>query len=314
MSPTMTAARIHEYGDASVIRYDRIPRPSPGPGEVLVQVAATSFNPSEVGLRAGYLRDLLPVTLPYTLGLDLAGTVVEVGAGVLGPVPTSTTGAGVRGLAVGDRVIGLVEGAAAEYTVAAASSLVRAPERLPPADAAAIPVAGLTAWQAVHEHARVEPGQRVLINGAGGGVGLFAVQLAKLAGATVIATAAPRSAAAVRRYGADEVVDYTTTPLPGGMDVVLNLAAIGPEQAATLATLGEVIVTIATPIDAPRATHFVARNDPAHLARLVALIDKGELVVEVAETYPLTGLDEVHRRAEAGQTRGKIIIQGEIRA
>ncbi|MEU7832309.1 NADP-dependent oxidoreductase [Nonomuraea sp. NPDC049129] len=304
MSPTMSAARIHEYGDASVIRYDRIPRPSPGPGEVLVQVAATSFNPSEVGLRAGFLRDLLPVTLPYTLGLDLAGTVVEVGADVQGP-------------AVGDRVIGLVEGAAAEYTVAAASSLVRAPERLPLADAAAIPVAGLTAWQAVHEHARVEPGQRVLINGAGGGVGLFAVQLAKLAGATVIATAGPRSAAAVRRYGADEVVDYTTlsaltsTPLPGGMDVVLNLAAIGPEQAATLATLGEVIVTIATPIDAPRATHFVARNDPAHLARLVALIDKGELVVEIAETYPLTGLDEVHRRAEAGQTRGKIIIQGD---
>ncbi|MEU8145549.1 NADP-dependent oxidoreductase [Nonomuraea sp. NPDC048901] len=304
MSPTMSAARIHEYGDASVIRYDRIPRPSPGPGEVLVQVAATSFNPSEVGLRAGFLRDLLPVTLPYTLGLDLAGTVVEVGADVQGP-------------AVGDRVIGLVEGAAAEYTVAAASSLVRAPERLPLADAAAIPVAGLTAWQAVHEHARVEPGQRVLINGAGGGVGLFAVQLAKLAGATVIATAGPRSAAAVRRYGADEVVDYTnlsaltSTPLPGGMDVVLNLAAIGPEQAATLATLGEVIVTIATPIDAPRATHFVARNDPAHLARLVALIDKGELVVEIAETYPLTGLDEVHRRAEAGQTRGKIIIQGD---
>ncbi|MEV1246887.1 NADP-dependent oxidoreductase [Nonomuraea sp. NPDC050022] len=298
MSPTMTAARIHEYGDASVIRYDRIPRPSPGPGDVLVQMAATSFNPSEVGLRAGFLRDLLPVTLPYTLGLDLAGTVVEVGADVQGP-------------AVGDRVIGLVEGAAAEYTVAAASSLVRAPERLPLADAAAIPVAGLTAWQAVHEHARVGPGQRVLINGAGGGVGLFAVQLAKLAGATVIATAGPRSAAAVRRYGADEVVDYTTTPLPGGMDVVLNLAAIGPEQAATLATLGEVIVTIATPIDAPRATHFVARNDPAHLARLVALIDKGELVVEVAETYPLTGLDEVHRRAEAGQTRGKIIIQGD---
>lgn len=294
----MTAARIHEYGDASVIRYDRIPRPSPGPGEVLVQVAATSFNPSEVGLRAGYLRDLLPVTLPYTLGLDLAGTVVEVGAGV--DVP-----------AAGDRVVGLVEGAAAEYTVAAAGSLVRAPERLPLADAAAIPVAGLTAWQAVHEHARVEPGQRVLINGAGGGVGLFAVQLAKLAGATVIATAGPRSAAAVRRYGADEVVDYTTTPLPGGMDVVLNLVAIGPEQAATLATLGEVIVTIATPIDSPRATHFVARNEPAHLARLVALIDKGELLVEVAETHPLTGLDEIHRRAEAGQTRGKIIIQGD---
>ncbi|MEU8248148.1 NADP-dependent oxidoreductase [Nonomuraea sp. NPDC048916] len=294
----MRAARIHEYGEASVIRYDEVPRPRPGPGEVLIEVAATSFNPSEVGLRAGLLHGVLPVTLPHTLGWDVSGTVVE-------------TGAGVTEFAPGDRVIGLVNGTAAEYTVAPASELARAPETISAQDAAAIPVAGLTAWQAVFEHARVTPGQRVLVNGAGGGIGLFAVQLAKRAGATVIATASPRSRAAVRGLGADEVVDYTASPLPGEMDVVLNLAGITPEAAGQLASLVRpdgVIVTVATPIDSPLATHFVSRNDPGQLAELVALIDAGRLVVEIAESHPLTSLHDIHRRAESGRTRGKIII------
>jgi NADPH:quinone reductase-like Zn-dependent oxidoreductase len=291
----MRAARIHEYGDASVIRFDDIPRPSPGPGEVLVRVTATSFNPSEVGLRAGYLQGLLDVTLPHTLGWDVSGTVTELGVGV-------------TGLAVGDRVIGLVSGSAAEYVVAPAAELAHAPHSIPPAHAAAIPVDGLTAWQAVFDHARIGAGQRVLINGAGGGIGLFAVQLAKHAGATVIATASPRSTEAVRRLGADEIVDYTATALPGGMDVVLNLAAVSPQEAAALARLGRVVVTVATPIEAPNAHHFVGANEPAQLTAMAELIDKGELMVEIAETHPLTHLTEIHRRAEAGQTRGKIVL------
>ncbi|WP_336207816.1 NADP-dependent oxidoreductase [Nonomuraea sp. LPB2021202275-12-8] len=294
-SATMKAARIHEYGDADVIRFEDIPRPSPGPGEVLIRMAATSFNPSEVGLRAGYLHDLLDVTLPATLGWDVAGTVVELGPDV-------------TGLAVGDDVIGLVSGCAAEYVVAPAAELAPAPRSIPLAHAAAIPVAGLTAWQAVFDQARIGAGQRVLINGAGGGVGLFAVQLAKHAGATVIATASPRSTEAVRRLGADEIVDYTATPLPGGMDVVLNLAAIPEAAAAALAPLGEVVVTIATPIEAPNAHHFVGTSDPAQLTAMAELIDKGELTVEIAETHHFTHMTEIHRRAEAGQTRGKIIL------
>ncbi|WP_308250627.1 alcohol dehydrogenase catalytic domain-containing protein [Nonomuraea rhizosphaerae] len=292
--PEMFAARIHEYGDASVISHDRVPRPSPGPGEVLVRVAATSFNPSEVGLRSGLLAEVLPTTFPYTLGADLSGTVAEVGAGV-------------RGLAAGDRVIGSVEGSAAEYVVAAGRVLARAPETIPLEHAAAVPVAGLTAWQAVHEHAHVSPGRRVLIVGAGGGVGMFAVQLAKLAGATVIAVAGPHSDAAARRYGADEVIDRAAVPPP--VDVVLNLAVIGPGQAAALAALDALIVTVTVPIDSPRARHFVTRNDAAQLAELVALIDKGELTVEVAESRPLSALADVHRRAEAGQLHGKVVLK-----
>ncbi|TDD37601.1 NADP-dependent oxidoreductase [Nonomuraea terrae] len=290
----MRAARFHEYGGPSVIRLDEVPTPRPGPGQVLVEVAATSFNPSEAGLRSGLLRGVFGTALPRTLGWDLSGTVVE-------------TGAGVTALTPGDRVYGLVAETAAEYVVAPADLLARAPETIPLADAAAVPVAGLTAWQAVHEHARLAPGQRVLVNGAGGGVGLFAVQFAKLAGAYVVATAGPRSAAAVRRLGADEVVDYTSDPLPGGMDVVLNLAALPHEAAGALAGLGRRIVTIATPVEG--GTHFVARDDPAQLGRIAALIDEGSVTVEVAESHPLTELAEIHRRAEAGDTRGKIVLR-----
>ncbi|WP_327585370.1 zinc-binding dehydrogenase [Nonomuraea sp. NBC_00507] len=292
-APTMRAARIHRFGDASVIRQDEVPTPRPGPGEVLVEVAATSFNPSEVGLRSGLLPEVFQATLPHTLGWDVSGTVVE-------------TGAGVTTLAPGDRVFGMVSGAAAEYVAAPADVLVKRPESIPLAAAAAIPVAGLTAWQAIFEHARITPGQRVLINGAGGGVGRFAVPLAKLAGAHVTATAGPRSADAVRRIGADEVVDYTEAPLPGGMDVLLNLIPIPEDAAKALAGLGRMIVTIATPIEG--GTHFVTRYDPGQLAAMAALIDEGRLAVEVAESHALSELPEIHRRAESGDTHGKITL------
>ncbi|MFF4418342.1 alcohol dehydrogenase catalytic domain-containing protein [Streptosporangium sp. NPDC001559] len=286
---TMRAARMHEYGDASVISLEEVPVPRPGPGEVLVRVAATSFNPSEVGLRTGLLRDVLDVTLPHTFGWDVAGTVV-VGAGDLTP---------------GDRVIGLIGGAAAEYAVAKADALAKAPRRIPLADAAAVPVAGLTAWQAVFEHARIGRGSRVLINGAGGGVGLFAVQLAKHAGAYVVATAGPRSAAAVRALGADEIVDYTTAPLPGGNDVLINLVADVP---ASVTELAEEFVSITRPIEHPRAVRFVARNDPGQLAELVALIDEGVVDVTV-DVRPLDSLADLHHEAEHGLIRGKIVLK-----
>lgn len=292
----MRAARIHAFGDPSVIRVDEVPTPRPGPGEVLVEVAATSFNLAEIGLRYGLLPEVFRVSLPHTLGWDVSGTVAEIGPGV-------------TALAPGDRVFGQASGAAADYVVAPADVLIRAPRSIPLADAAAIPVAGLTAWQAVHEHAHITQGRRVLINGAGGGVGVFAVQLAKLAGAHVTATASPRSAAAVKRHGADEVIDYTAAPLPGGMDVLLNLAAVPEETAKELAGLAPVTVTIATPIEG--GTHFVTRYDLEQLAEMAALVDEGRLVVEVAESHPLSELPEIHRRAESGDTRGKIIIRPE---
>ncbi|WP_436762909.1 NADP-dependent oxidoreductase [Streptosporangium sp. V21-05] len=298
--------RIHRYGDASVVRLDDIPRPVPGPGEVLIDVAATSFNPSDIGLRRGLLRSVFPLDLPYTLGGEVAGTVAEVGDGV-------------HTLAAGDRVIGRLDGggAAAEYVVAEAGTLVAAPVAVPLAHAAAIPIAGLTAWQAVFEHAGVTSGQRVLVNGAGGGVGGFAVQLARYAGAHVIATAGPRSAETVRGFGADRIVDYTTTPVAGALDepvdVVLNLAAVSAEPLVPLVRPGGVVVSITIPVEVPAgspvtATHFVVRNDTSHLAALVKLVDTGAVRLDISASRPLADLASVHHDAESGRTRGKIIL------
>lgn len=304
----MKAARIHRYGDASEIRYEDAPRPRPGVGEVLVRVAATSFNPTETALRAGLLHDFLPVELPFTLGWDVSGIVTEVGLGV-------------REFTAGDRVVGRLDGGAgAEYVAAPAKLLAAAPTSVPLAHAAALPVAGLTAWQAVFEHGRVREGQRVLVNGAGGGVGGFATQLAAHAGADVTATASPRSTATVLRQGARRVVDYTTTPLEEGVrtpvDLLLNLVPLPPEEAAHLNRLvrpGGHIVSIATPIPADTgrsvtSQHMVARNDVTQLKELIALVDGGAVSLDITETRPLEELPKVHDLSEAGGVRGKVLL------
>ncbi|MFE1908297.1 NADP-dependent oxidoreductase [Streptomyces gardneri] len=305
----MKTARIHEYGDFSVIRSDAVPRPRSVYGEVLVRVAATSFNPTEAALRAGLLQSFFPLGLPYTLGWDVAGTVVEIGAGV-------------EGFAVGDRVVGRLDGggAAAEYVRTPADVLVAAPASVPLATAAALPVAGLTAWQAVFEHGKVTAGQRVLVNGAGGGVGGFVTQLAKHAGAEVIATAGPRSTTAVLGQGADHVIDYTAGPvgaaLDGPVDTLLNLVPLSTSDAAALVPLvrrGGRIISIATPIEPAADTgvsamHMVARNDAAQLAALVELVDAAALGIDISASRPLEDLADVHRLSEAGQIRGKVVL------
>ncbi|WP_460406963.1 NADP-dependent oxidoreductase [Actinophytocola sediminis] len=284
----MRSARIHEHGGPAVIRIDDVPRPVPGPGEVVVEVAATSFNPTETALRSGMLRSLFAVDLPYTLGWDVAGT------------------------ADGRPVIGwLAGGAAAEYVATPAGRLVPAPVGIPLADAAAIPLAGLTAWQTVMPNVR--PGQRVLINGAGGGIGGFAVQLAKHAGAHVVATASARSRDAVRRLGADQVVDYTSGSVAASVDpvdVLIHLVGTPPPWVPPVRR-GGAIISAAAPVTAPAgvsSTHLVVRYDAAQLSELVALVDAGVVTVEVTETHPLAGIAEVHRRSAAGEIRGKVII------
>ncbi|WP_189227493.1 NADP-dependent oxidoreductase, partial [Saccharothrix coeruleofusca] len=217
----MKAVRFHEYGEPEVLRFEDAEQPAPGAGQVRIRVAATSFNPIDAGVRAGSRRDVMPVALPHTPGRDVAGAVDALGEGV-------------HGLEVGDQVVGFLpmmeDGAAAEHIVMSAELLTPAPKRVPLADAAALPLVGLTAWQALFDHGGLAAGQRVLINGAGGAVGGYAVQLAKWAGAHVIATASPRSGKSVRDWGADEVVDHTATEVVEAVgepvDLVLNLAPI----------------------------------------------------------------------------------------
>ena len=307
----MKAIRYHEYGDPGVLRYEDVERPEPAAGEVLVEVAATSFNPVDAGIRAGYLRQVFPVSLPHVPGIDVAGKVAALGAGV-------------TGWTVGEQVIGFLpmvqDGAAAEFVTASAEILAPAPTAIPLAHAAALPAAAQTAWQALFEHADLRGGQRVLINGAGGGVGGYAVQLAKRAGAFVIATAGPRSAEAVRAQGADQIIDYTaTTPadaLTEPVDAVLNLvAAAEPEMVALTALIrdGGVIVTTATPAagDAGRGVRAVSmqlRTDADQLGNIAKLVDAGELRVEISASYPLSQAAEVHELSAAGRIRGKVLL------
>jgi NADPH:quinone reductase-like Zn-dependent oxidoreductase len=214
------------------------------------------------------------------------------------------------------------DGAAAEYVVAPAEILTPAPTTIALADAAALPIVGLTAWQALFDHAKLTAGQRVLINGAGGAVGGYAVQLAKNAGAYVIATASPRSGERVKAAGADEVIDHTTAAVTAAVtepvDVVLNLAPVEPAQLNALVALisdGGVLVNTTVWMPAPsdeqrgvRGIDLFVRSDADQLSRLVELVDSGELRVEVAQRVALAELSAVHAQAAAGALPGKVII------
>lgn len=308
---TMKAIRFHEYGDSGVLRQEDVERPEPAAGEVLVEVAATTYNPVDGAIRAGYVQQIFPIALPHTPGIDVAGTVVALGQGV-------------TGLTVGEKVIGflpmLLEGAAAEYVSAPAELLTAAPTSIPLPQAAALPVGAQTAWQALFEHAGLQSGQRVLINGAGGGVGGYAVQLAHYAGAYVIATASPRSIDAVRAQGADQIIDYTVTSVAEAVtepvDVVINLVAASESEISALTGLvrdGGVILSTATPAagDPNRAVRGLGmqlRTDADQLANIAKLVDSGELRVEVSATYPLSAIASVHEQSATGKTRGKVLL------
>ncbi|GAA4755987.1 NADP-dependent oxidoreductase [Amnibacterium soli] len=307
----MKAVRFDEVGGPEVLQYGEVEQPTPGAGQVRLRVAASAYNAADNGMRGGFLP--IPVQLPHVPGYDVSGTVDALGDGV-------------EGLAVGDSVIAFLpmdrDGGAAEYVVAPAEAVVAAPTSIPLADAAALPSVALTARQALFDDGRLTAGRRLLIVGAGGVVGKYAIQLAKRAGVHVVATASPRSGEAVRAAGADQVVDHTTTDLLGALDgqvdVLLNLAPIDPEQfqayVAAVRDGGAVVSTtafMATPGDEARnvraATVFVLPNRE-RLAELVSLVDAGELTVEVTRRIPLTELQALHAEGAAGRIAGKVIV------
>jgi NADPH:quinone reductase-like Zn-dependent oxidoreductase len=305
----MKAVRYQAYGNADVLSYQEIERPSPGAGEVLLKVAGAGFNPIDTWIRAGQLTEIFPVTLPHTPGIDVAGRVAELGTGV-------------ESLKLHEAVFGFLPipggGAMADFAIAPAAALAKAPASVPLADAASIPVAALTAWQGLFEQAKIKPGARVLINGAGGGVGGFAVQLAKRTGAVVIATASPRSAGVVGSYDPDQVIDYTSTAIAdaidGHVDVVFNLVVISGPQFEDLIRLtgpGGVVVTATSPqatSSEVEVAFFQVRSDTAQLAEIAGLVDAGELRLDISERALLTDTAAIHQRAEAGDLRGRVVL------
>ncbi|MFF1572451.1 NADP-dependent oxidoreductase [Leifsonia sp. NPDC058292] len=306
----MKAVRFHQFGTPEVLRYEEADQPVAGEGQVLIRVAGSAFNPADAGIRGGTLP--FPVTLPHVPGYDVSGTIDAVGDGV-------------TGFEVGDAVVGFLpmgeNGSGAEYVVAPAAVIAQAPSSIDLADAAALPSVGLTAWQALFELAELQAGQRLLIAGAGGAVGAYAVQLAKRAGAHVIATASPRSRDAVAAAGADEIIDHTSSDVLDSVtepvDVLLNLAPLSTEEFVSLVALvrdGGIVVSttawMATPGDESRGVRTAGvfvRADADQLARLVQLVDSGELTVDVAQRIPLSELPAIHAKAAVGELRGKVV-------
>ncbi|MEV6162374.1 NADP-dependent oxidoreductase [Streptomyces sp. NPDC052052] len=307
----MKAVRYHDYGDATVLVLEEVPVPVPGPGQVLVKVTATSFNPADAAIRAGYLREMLPLQLPHVPGVDVSGTIAA-----LGPE--------VTGLGEGARVAGFLplhtDGAAAAYVLAPADVLAILPDGVDPVEAAALPGVALTAWQALFEHGGLKAGRRLLVNGGGGAVGGYAIQFAHREGAHVTATASPRSTQRVRDLGADDVLDYTraavTETAKGSFDVVLNLVPTTPEDTDDLAALtadGGTFVTATTPPSTEpgrdvKVVRMAVRSDAGQLGHLLDLAANGRIRIDAAGRRPLAELPAVHAEADQGALHGKTVL------
>jgi NADPH:quinone reductase-like Zn-dependent oxidoreductase len=297
----MKAVLIHETGSPDVLHYEEAAQLEPDEGEVLIRVLAASVNPVDWKQRRG----LSETAVPTVLGKDFSGTVEASRA---------------EGFAAGDEVFGMsASGCYAEYTTASAAAIAKKPEGISHEQAAALPVAGMTAWQALFDRGALEGGQTALIAGAAGGVGHLAVQFAKVAGARVIGTGSARNRDFVLGLGADEYVDYTEQDVGeavSGVDLAFDTVGGATTQSLVPAVReGGVLVTIANapPEEAARqrgarAELLVMNPDPEQLARIAELVARGEVQVELSEVLPLTEVQHAHEHSESGHTRGKIVL------
>ena len=313
MSSTMKAVVNETYGAPEVLQVQEVPVPLSGAGEVRVRVHAASINPVDVKVRSGKSLAAQYGARPVILGYDVSGVVDALGEGV-------------GEFRVGDEVYGMIrfpeEGKAyAEYATAPAGHLARKPKRLSHAEAAAVPLAALTAWQALFEGGNLQSGQRALIHAAAGGVGHFAVQLAHWMGAEVLGTASPTKAGFVRALGADEVVDYTAGPFEervAPVDFVLDTLG-GEHQARSLRVLkpGGIVVTLLALAADPKQAEEAGRRlkrvvvypSAEQLSEIAELIDAGKVTPHVSATFPLAEAAEAHRLVESGRVQGKVVLE-----
>lgn len=308
---TMKAVAMHAYGGPEVLKYEDAARPDPATGEVLVRVHAAAVNPVDWKVRAGHLRGFLNYSLPLIPGWDLSGVV-------------EATGAGVTDWKQGDAVYARPDlrrnGAYAEYIAVRASELGHKPRSIDHVQASAIPLACLTAWQALFDAGGLKAGQRVLIHAAAGGVGTFAVQLAKWKGAHVVGTASERNHAFLRELGADEVIDYTQTnfeEVVRDVDVVLDtLAGQTRDRSWNVLKKDGILVSILgqpSPDDAAqrgvRAAGVFVEPNQAQLGEIAKLVDSGKLRPIIETVLPLAQAARAHEMNQTLHTRGKIVLQ-----
>jgi len=306
----MKAIRFHDYGGPEVLKYEDVPRPEPQQGEVLIQVRAASVNPLDLAVREGWMASMIPLQLPAIAGVDVAGTV-------------KATGKGVTDFSIGQDVYGFLSmgsGAYAEYATVAIETIASQPQTLDYVQAASVPLAATAAWQALFEVGGLKEGQKVLVHGGAGGVGTFAVQMAKLKGARVLATASDQNVEFVKKLGADEVIDYRTTPfetIAHSVDVVLDLIG-GETQQRSWGVLkaGGMLVSLLGPPsqeDAAkygvRAAFLGAQPTTGLLKEFADLLDRGQIKPHVGKVFPLEQARQAQELKRHGHTRGKIVLK-----
>jgi NADPH:quinone reductase-like Zn-dependent oxidoreductase len=307
----MKAIRIHGRDGLTHLVYEEVPRPHPGAGEVLVRVAASGIIVNELKWDVTYQTSTgEPRPLPIP-GRDLSGVVAEIGADV-------------TGVAAGDAVYAMLgygrDGAEAEYAIALPSELAPRPYTLDDVQSAAVPLAALTAWQALFTHAKLAKGQRVLIHGASGGVGTYAVQLARVVGAEVIATASARNTDFLRELGVDVIIDYSAThfeDVAHDLDVVFDL--VGGEtlrRSWPVVRVGGTLVSVVTPppvdpLPRPdvRFVYFIVRPSGEQLRQISAMLDAGQVRPIVEQVFPLAEAREAYQTGISGHPRGKIVLK-----
>lgn len=305
MAKDFRAIRFHEYGGSDRLVLETLPRPALKANEVLVEVHFAGVNPVDWKIRAGYYKNFMPVPLPSTPGTDFSGVVAEIGSEV-------------KNLTKGQAVFGIAAGTYAEYAIAKAGDIVPKPDNLSFEMAATVPVASLTAWKAV-EDAGVKSGQTVVIQGAAGGVGLFAVQFARLKGAKVIGIASTDNLAFVKALGADEVVDYKKGSVESaikGADVVIDLVGDEAlERAYGLLKKGGILVTIAGQVSEKKAKEYGIRamgsgRGPTELLKQIAeLLAKKSIRAEVGRVFSFTEAKAAQDLSQTRHGRGHIVLK-----
>ncbi len=304
----MKAVRIHGYNEQPTV--EEVDTPAVGDTDVLVRVAAAALNPLDTQMQTGKMHGFFPVEFPYTIGTDLAGTIEQVGVGV-------------TGWSVGDRVVARTDpprgGAMAEFAVVPASYLVKMSGSASFEQAAAVPTAAGTAYQALHEVAGLKAGQTLLVHAGAGGVGSSAIQIARQAGARVVATASGDGLEIIRRLGADQVIDYRSERFEdkvADVDVVLDTIGGDTQQRSfgVLRAGGYLAATTAPPDEALAKAHGVGASfvfhssDAARLGKVLDLLGSGALTMLVDRTAPLAAFDAAFQHQASGRARGKIIV------